>query len=273
MMKVSNNEMRKALWSTFWRSFAANAPWELTRQEATGYAFSMVPSLRVIYKEDKNGKAQALQRHMQFFNITNVLLPLVLGTSIAMEEENKTNPDFDPAIINNVKVSLMGPLSAIGDSMFLTTWRVICMGISLALCQAGNILGPILFMASYNAVTIAVRWFGLKIGYEQGTKFIQRVSDSNIIQNISNKASILGMMVVGAMIPSYVVVNSPIKIGTGKSAVSLVSTLNQIVPSMLPLAATLIVLWMIRKKWKVSWILVTVVAFSIIGTWLHILSA
>ena len=157
--------------------------------------------------------------------------------------------------------------------MFLTTWRVICMGISLALCQAGNILGPILFMASYNAVTIAVRWFGLKIGYEQGTKFIQRVSDSNIIQNISNKASILGMMVVGAMIPSYVVVNSPIKIGTGKSAVSLVSTLNQIVPSMLPLAATLIVLWMIRKKWKVSWILVTVVAFSIIGTWLHILSA
>lgn len=273
MMKVSNNEMRKALWSTFWRSFAANAPWELTRQEATGYAFSMVPSLRVIYKNDKNGKAKALQRHMQFFNITNVLLPLVLGTSIAMEEENKANPDFDPAIINNVKVSLMGPLSAIGDSMFLTTWRVICMGISLALCQAGNILGPILFMASYNAVTIAVRWFGLKIGYEQGTKFIQRVSDSNIIQNISNKASILGMMVVGAMIPSYVVVNSPIKIGTGKSAVSLVSTLNQIVPSMLPLAATLIVLWMIRKKWKVSWILVTVVAFSIIGTWLHILSA
>ena len=147
------------------------------------------------------------------------------------------------------------------------------MGISLALCQVGNILGPILFMASYNIVTIAVRWFGLKIGYEQGTKFIQRVSDSNIIQSISNKASILGMMVVGAMIPSYVVVNSPIKIGTGKSAVSLVSTLNQIVPSMLPLAATLIVLWMIRKKWKVSWILVTIVAFSIIGTWLHILSA
>ena len=47
MMKTSNKEMRKALWSTFWRSFAANAPWELTRQEATGYAFSMVPSPRV----------------------------------------------------------------------------------------------------------------------------------------------------------------------------------------------------------------------------------
>lgn len=270
--KTSNAEMRKALWSTFWRSFAANAPWELTRQEATGYAFSMVPSLRVIYRDDPNGKAKALQRHMQFFNITNVLLPLVLGTSIAMEEENHQNPNFDPELINNVKVSLMGPLSAIGDSMFLTTWRVICMGLAIGLCQQGNILGPILFMASYNIVTIAVRWFGLKIGYEEGTKFIQRVSDSNIIQSISDKAAILGMMVVGAMIPTYVVLNSPIKIGTGKAAISLVKTLDQIVPSMLPLIATLIVLWMIRKKWKVAWILVIIVAFSIIGTWLHILA-
>ena len=127
-------------------------------------------------------------------------------------------------------------------------------------------------MASYNIVTIAVRWFGLKIGYEEGTKFIQRVSDSNIIQSISDKAAILGMMVVGAMIPTYVVLNSPIKIGTGKAAISLVKTLDQIVPSMLPLIATLIVLWMVRKKWKVSWILVIIVAFSIIGTWLHILA-
>ena len=145
----------------------------------------MVPSLRVIYKDDKNGKAQALQRHMQFFNITNVLLPLVLGTSIAMEEENKANPDFDPDIINNVKVSLMGPLSAIGDSMFLTTWRVICMGIALALCQAGNILGPIQFLAPSNVVTIEVGWFGLKIGNEQGTKLIQRVSVFNIFKIFS----------------------------------------------------------------------------------------
>lgn len=209
---------------------------------------------------------------MQFFNITNVFAPLTLGTSIAMEEENAKNPDFDPELINNIKISLMGPLSAVGDSLILTTWRIICTGISIGLCKAGNLFGPILFLLAYNIPTTIIRYFGLKLGYEQGTSLMQRMSDSNIIQSISEKASILGMMVIGAMIPSYVIVNSPIKIGTGKAAVSLIKTLDQILPYMLPVLATLGVMWMLKKKWNVGWILVTIIAVSIVGTWLKILS-
>lgn len=86
-------------------------------------------------------------------------------------------------------------------------------------------------------------------------------------------ASILGMMVVGGMVSTYVIVNSPIKIGVGKSAVSLVSTLNQIMPSMLPVLVTLVVYWMLKKKWNIGWILVSIIAFSILGTWIGFLSA
>ena len=240
---------------------------------ATGYAYAMTPALRAIYKDENNAMSQALIRHMQFFNITNVLAPITLGTSIAMEEENNKNPDFDPELINNIKVSLMGPLSAVGDSLILTTWRIICTGISIALCKAGNVFGPILFLLAYNVPTTIIRYFGLKLGYEQGTSLMSRMSDSNIIQSISEKASILGMMVIGAMVPSYVIVNSPIQIGTGKAAVSLIKTLDQILPSMLPILATLAVMWMLKKKWKVGWILIVIIAFSIIGTGLKILSA
>ncbi|MDE3281466.1 MULTISPECIES: PTS system mannose/fructose/sorbose family transporter subunit IID [Lacticaseibacillus] len=270
---VSNPAVKKSLRSVFWRTFTMGASWEYTRQMATGYAYAMTPALRAIYKDENNAMSQALIRHMQFFNITNVLAPITLGTSIAMEEENNKNPDFDPELINNIKVSLMGPLSAVGDSLILTTWRIICTGISIALCKAGNVFGPILFLLAYNVPTTIIRYFGLKLGYEQGTSLMSRMSDSNIIQSISEKASILGMMVIGAMVPSYVIVNSPIQIGTGKAAVSLIKTLDQILPSMLPILATLAVMWMLKKKWKVGWILIVIIAFSIIGTGLKILSA
>ncbi|MEE6729835.1 MULTISPECIES: PTS system mannose/fructose/sorbose family transporter subunit IID [Lactobacillaceae] len=269
---ASDAEVRKSLRSVFWRTFTMGASWEYTRQMGTGYAYAMTPALRKIYKNSNNEMSKALVRHMQFFNITNVFAPLTLGTSIAMEEENAKNPDFDPELINNIKVSLMGPLSAVGDSLILTTWRIICTGISIGLCKAGNLFGPILFLLAYNIPTTIIRYFGLKLGYEQGTSLMQRMSDSNIIQSISEKASILGMMVIGAMIPSYVIVNSPIKIGTGKAAVSLIKTLNQILPYMLPVLATLGVMWMLKKKWNVGWILVTIIAVSIVGTWLKILS-
>ncbi|KHO13315.1 PTS system mannose fructose-specific iid component [Latilactobacillus curvatus] len=269
---ASDAEVRKSLRSVFWRTFTMGASWEYTRQMGTGYAYAMTPALRKIYKNSNNEMSKALVRHMQFFNITNVFAPLTLGTSIAMEEENAKNPDFDPELINNIKVSLMGPLSAVGDSLILTTWRIICTGISIGLCKAGNLFGPILFLLAYNIPTTIIRYFGLKLGYEQGTSLMQRMSDSNIIQSISEKASILGMMVIGAMIPSYVIVNSPIKIGTGKAAVSLIKTLDQILPYMLPVLATLGVMWMLKKKWNVGWILVTIIAVSIVGTWLKILS-
>lgn len=269
---ASDAEVRKSLRSVFWRTFTMGASWEYTRQMGTGYAYAMTPALRKIYKNSNNEMSKALVRHMQFFNITNVFAPLTLGTSIAMEEENAKNPDFDPELINNIKISLMGPLSAVGDSLILTTWRIICTGISIGLCKAGNLFGPILFLLAYNIPTTIIRYFGLKLGYEQGTSLMQRMSDSNIIQSISEKASILGMMVIGAMIPSYVIVNSPIKIGTGKAAVSLIKTLNQILPYMLPVLATLGVMWMLKKKWNVGWILVTIIAVSIVGTWLKILS-
>ena len=249
------------------------APWEYTRQMGTGYAFAMTPALRKIYKNDDNALSQALQRHMQFFNITNVFAPLVLGTSVAMEQENAKNPDFNPKMINDVKVGLMGPLSAIGDSLILTTWRVICTGIAMGLCQQGNVFGPILFLLAYNVPTTIIRWFGLKLGYEKGTDLMKKMSSSNIIEEVSKLASILGMMVVGGMVSTYVIVNSPIKIGVGKSAVSLVSTLNQIMPSMLPVLVTLVVYWMLKKKWNIGWILVSIIVFSILGTWIGFLSA
>lgn len=75
---------------------------------------------------------------------------MILGVSAAMEENNANDPNFDTESINNVKVSLMGPLAGIGDSFIWGTLRIIATGVGLSLATQGNILGPILFLLVFN---------------------------------------------------------------------------------------------------------------------------
>lgn len=62
--------------------------------------------------------ADGLKRHLEFFNTTPHIVTLILGINAAMEEENANDPNFDSAAIDNIKMSLMGPLAGIGDSFF-----------------------------------------------------------------------------------------------------------------------------------------------------------
>ncbi|VFS09608.1 PTS family sugar transport protein component IID [Salmonella enterica subsp. houtenae] len=113
--------------SVFWRSFTLQGSWNYERQQHMGYAFAMSPALKRIY-QDPNELGRALQRHLVLFNTTPHLSTFVFGLSIAMEEENQRNPDFNEESINAVKTSLMGPLAGIGDSIFWGSLKVIAAG-------------------------------------------------------------------------------------------------------------------------------------------------
>lgn len=75
---------------------------------------------------------------------------------------------MDPATINAVKVSLMGPLSGIGDSFFWGTFRVIAAGVGISLAQQGSILGPILFLLLFNVPHLIIRYYCTVWGYQLG---------------------------------------------------------------------------------------------------------
>ncbi|GMA52814.1 hypothetical protein GCM10025857_41710 [Alicyclobacillus contaminans] len=113
MTKVAKKELN----SVFWRSFALQGAFNFERMQNIGYAYSMVPIIKKLYK-NKEEQAQALDRHLEIFNTTPQMVPLILGISSAMEEENANNVNFDEQSINAVKASLMGPLAGIGDSIF-----------------------------------------------------------------------------------------------------------------------------------------------------------
>ena len=56
------------------------------------------------------------------------------------------NPEFDDTTINTVKTALMGPLSAIGDTLFPATLRILATSLVITMAAAGNVFAPILFL-------------------------------------------------------------------------------------------------------------------------------
>nr|WP_220451779.1 PTS system mannose/fructose/sorbose family transporter subunit IID [Bombilactobacillus bombi] len=266
-MKSSKLLTRKDLMKTFWRSFTAEWAWNYERQMNLGYSYAMRPALEKIYHNQKDKLIRSYKRHLEFFNVTPWLVTFPLGISIAMEEQNALNDDFDENSINDIKVALMGPLSGIGDSFFWGTLRVIATGVGTSLAMHGNILGPILFLLIFNIPAILARYYGLFVGYNIGASFIEKVQKTGLMDKLSYGASVLGLAVVGAMVATMVTLKMPLKIGTGSDATSVQGIFDGIVPKILPLLFTFFVYWLDKKGWKAQWILLLIAAIGIFGAW------
>ncbi len=156
-----------------------------------GYAFAMSPALKRIY-QDPTELGRALQRHLVLFNTTPHLSTFIFGLSIAMEEENQRNPEFNEESINAIKTSLMGPLAGIGDSIFWGSLKVIAAGMGIYFAQQGSLLGPILALLVYNLPHLLCRWYGLKLGYRAGTTWLMRIYQSGLMDRVTYIASIVG---------------------------------------------------------------------------------
>ncbi len=269
-MKTSNETAaserklgKKELMSVFWRSFTINASFNYERQMSQGFVYSMIPALKKLYPA-KEDLAQSLTRHGEFFNVTPMVAPLVMGITAAMEEENSKSDDFDINSVNSVKAALMGPLSGIGDSIFWGTLRPLAAGIACSLALAGNAFAPILFLLLFNVFNVVCRYFGLFKGYEMGTSFLTKLEKSGALQKVFVAAGIIGLLVIGAMSASMVSVKLALAIGSGDSAILLNDVINGIMPKMLPLLVTLLLYKLIRKGYKVNTLLLGIIVVSIV---------
>ncbi|BFK80824.1 PTS system mannose/fructose/sorbose family transporter subunit IID [Clostridium baratii] len=273
-MTSKDNDMnitKKDLMKVFWRSFSMEWSWNYERQANMSYAYGMIPIIKKLYKTDEE-RAEALKRHLEFFNTTPHISTLILGISTAMEESNAKAKDFDTSSINNVKVGLMGPLAGIGDSFFWGTLRVIATGIGTSLALQGNILGPILFLLVFNIPHLLVRYFAMMGGYKLGAGVLDRIQKSGFMESLTYGAAILGLMVIGGMTAEMVIVNIPLTIGEGDSAMAVADILNGIVPGIMSLGFTGFIYMLLGKNFKTTTILILIAAIGIIGAFFGILA-
>ncbi|MGF2146350.1 PTS system mannose/fructose/sorbose family transporter subunit IID [Vagococcus fluvialis] len=263
--KKESKLTKKDLNKVFWRSFQMEFSWNYERQMNMAYTYAMIPVLKKLYK-DKDQMADALKRHLEFFNTTPHIVTLILGINAAMEEENSLDPNFDTSAIDNIKTSLMGPLAGLGDSFFWGTLRLIATGVGTSLAIQGNILGPILFLLIFNIPHILFRYFATSWGYKLGTGFLKRIQENGMMHSLTLGASIIGLMVVGAMTSSMIVVDLPMKIGEGENAVTLQSIFNDIVPNILNLGVFGAIFYLLKKEVNTLLILVGLALVGILGS-------
>lgn len=245
--------------------------WHYERQMHMGFCHMINDGLKKIYKGKPEELAKALQRHMEFFNITAALAPFVGGITLAMEEMNASDPDFDTSSINSVKAALMGPLSGIGDSLLLGTLRILSVGVGASLSMQGNPLGPIVFLLLFNIPCFVLRWFSATKAYALGATYLNKLQSSGLMDKFMLAAAILGAIVIGGMTKELVSVTTPLALGSGDSATTLQSILDSLLPGMLGLAACGIYYKLLEKKVNVIWILLGTALIGILGAWTGIL--
>ncbi|EAC9663623.1 PTS mannose transporter subunit IID, partial [Listeria monocytogenes] len=243
---------KKDLMQTFVYSNFQQASFNYERIHALAFCVDMIPTIKRVYKT-KEDQAEALKRHMTFFNTTPAVCGPVIGVTIAMEEAKANGSDIDEGTINSLKVGLMGPLAGVGDPLVWGTLRPITAAIGASLALTGNIMGPILFFLTFNAVRIAMKWYGLTYGYQKGLDIVKDLS-GNLLQKLTEGATILGLFIMGVLVTKWTTINIPLVISRteGIDGTEVITTvqnvLDDLVPGLLALALTLLMMKLLKKK-------------------------
>lgn len=265
---VESQLTRRTIRNLFFRSLALEANFNFETLQNTGFAFAMLPVLKKLYTT-KASMSQALERHLQLFNTSTYGCTLILGITAAMEEQHSRDENFDAGSINSVKLGLMGPLAGVFDSLFWGTLKVIAAGVGTSLALKGNVAGPVLFILLFNIPHLLLRYQLTFIGYSTGTRFLQRLAKSQTMDKLTYGASILGLMVVGAMPVTLMTVKTPLRPGIGGTGIPLQDILDSILPGMLPLGLTFLVFYFVKRNIKTTYLLLGLLVLGFIGSALH----
>ena len=226
--------------------------WTYANQMGLAFGMMVKKMLKKIYHDDPEGYAAALERHTAFFNITVCLAPFV-G-------------------VNDIKAALMGPLSGIGDAVFLTTIRVVAAGIAISLAAQGNILGPIIFLLLFNVPQYILRVWGIHKGYEIGVSLLETAEQSGIMDKVIKAAGIIGMMVVGSMTCGMFWATLAVEFGSGEEVTTLQSVLDGIMPGMLGLAFMGLYYILLKKKVSPMILILATMVLGVVGVYFGILA-
>ena len=287
-----------------WRSTFIQGSWNYERMQNGGFAYSMVPAIKKLYKT-KEDRAAALKRHMEFFNTHPYIAAPIIGVTLALEEERANGAAIDNEAIQGVKIGMMGPLAGIGDPVFWFTIRPMLGALGASMAMSGNILGPIIFFLAWNIIRAAFLWYTQEFGYQSGNKISDDLS-GGMLQKVTKGASIMGMFVLGSLVERWVTVKftpviSDVELQKGayinwkdlpsgakgikealiqqQDGLSLTShkvttlqqNLDDLIPGLAGLLLTFACMWLLKKKVSPIWIILGLFALGVVCHYIGLL--
>lgn len=214
------------------------------RQQASGFAYSMIPALKELYDTDEE-VCERLETHMQFYNSHPGSSAAIIGATCALEESYQTDA------ANSIKVALMGPLAGIGDTIQGTLVQPLAYLLAAGLASEGSYLSLIVLVLPF-VLLWAVRWPLFTFGYTRSVNLISDINGDTKISKFTEAASVLGLTVIGGFVPSmfsvklaYVYTQT---INDVEQTVALQDTLDGILPYMLQILFVMLCYFLIKKK-------------------------
>lgn len=249
---------KKTLNKMVWRSLFLQASFNYERMQAAGWLYGILPGLKKIHK-DKDDLSKSMQHNLEFFNTHPFLITFVMGIVLSLEQQKA-----DTNTIRAVRVAAMGPLGGIGDAIFWFTLVPITAGITANMAISGSLAGPILFLVIFNIVQFIVRFWLMHWSYNLGSKAIDILTKN--AKEFTRSASLLGVFIVGALTSNYGATKLGIVIPNGASPIDIQNILDGVLPQMIPLALTLLLFFLLKKKgWKPIYCIVLLLCIGIIG--------
>ncbi len=256
---------QKTLNAMVWRSLNLQASFNYERMQAAGWLWGILPGLQKIHT-NKEDLSLSMEHNLEFFNTHPFLVTFVMGIVLSLEQQKA-----DINTIRAVRVAAMGPLGGIGDALFWFALVPITAGITANMAIAGNIVGPILYLAIVFGVQMALRFFLMNWSYKLGTNAIGILTKN--AKEFTRAASMLGVFIVGALTCNYANINLGMVIPNGESVIDVQGLLNGVLPAALSLAATLVCYFLIKKKnWSATKCIIMLLIVGIVGCALGIWS-
>lgn len=187
---------RGVLASVFMRSFVVQGSWNYRTLIGSGFAFSLMPALRAIYRNQPDQLNDAVERHRELFNSHPYLAPLALGAVATLEAEGQ------PELVTRFKAAVRGSLGTLGDRLIWSGWRPLCALSALALAALGApwwiAVGS--YFLVYNAGHIALRVYSFRLGLTHGRR-VGEVLRSSRLNEAHHLLDAAGAVLIGVLLP------------------------------------------------------------------------
>lgn len=269
---IQNEVTKKDIYKVGLRWLMSNtSAWNWERMQNVAFAWSMVPVFKKTCK-NKEEMGKCLSRQMSFFNTEPTIGIPIVGAIAAMEVQKSKGEDIPDDVMNAIKSGLMGPMAALGDSLFASTGNALLLSFGMGLALQGNILGPIIFMVVWTAITIGFSMWGIQFGYREGTKIMDsEIFSPAMVRKATAFLSILGLTVVGGLSAQFVSLSTAISWTNGESITQLQTIFDGLMPKLLPFAIVMITWYLHDKKGiSVLKLLLLLIVIGTVGSLLHI---
>ena len=261
--KISKKTLNKSFNLWFWGALTC---FSQEHMQTFGYLSSMLPIIKELYP-DKKEQQEKIHAYTAFFNTNPMLGSVIIGTTASMEEARANGKGIDGETINDMRAGLMGPIAGIGDSLIDGTLIPILLGLALGMSQNGSPVGAIFYIIVWDLIAYFGQRFLYFRGYKLGDKAVSILVGKQG-KAIRHAISIIGGMVVGGVLASWVNVTTSLQLkdSTGKVFLNLQKQLDSIFPGLLTVIVTLLCWWLMAKRHvSAIWTMIILIGVALVG--------